>query len=56
MMSNFFKGKEKTQEVFFHIFNQLKLNNNNNFPRVSPLSLDGLEQRLISRFKSWTNS
>ena len=50
----FFKGKEKTQEVFFHIFNQLNLNNKqiNLSADNSPLSLDGLEQRLISRFKS----
>ena len=50
----FFKGKEKTQEVFFHIFNQLNLNNKQIILSAdkSPLSLDGLEQRLISRFKS----
>ena len=50
----FFKGKEKTQEVFFHIFNQLSLNNKQIILSAdkSPLSLDGLEQRLISRFKS----
>ena len=51
-MSNL--GKEKTQEVFFHIFNQLNLNNKQIILSAdkSPLSLDGLEQRLISRFKS----
>ena len=50
----FFKGKEKTQEVFFHIFNQLNLNNKQIILSAdnSPLNLDGLEQRLISRFKS----
>jgi len=50
----FFKGKEKTQEVFFHVFNQLSLKNKQIILSAdkSPLSLDGLEQRLISRFKS----
>ena len=50
----FFKGKEKTQEVFFHVFNQLNLNNKQIILSAdkSPLSLDGLEQRLVSRFKS----
>ena len=50
----FFKGKEKTQEVFFHVFNQLGLKNKQIILSAdkSPLSLDGLEQRLISRFKS----
>ncbi|RPG64654.1 MAG: chromosomal replication initiator protein DnaA [Flammeovirgaceae bacterium TMED290] len=50
----FFKGKEKTQEVFFHVFNQLSLKNKQIILSAdkSPLNLDGLEQRLISRFKS----
>lgn len=50
----FFKGKEKTQEVFFHIFNQLNLNNKQIILAAdkSPVELDGLEKRLISRFKS----
>jgi chromosomal replication initiator protein len=50
----FFKGKEKTQEVFFHIFNQLNLNNKQIILSAdkSPINMDGLEQRLISRFKS----
>ena len=52
-MSNFLRVRKKTQEVFFHIFNQLNLTtNNNSLCRQVSLSLDGLEQRLISRFKS----
>tara|TARA_B100000902_G_scaffold17937_1_gene21549 strand:- start:6016 stop:7347 length:1332 start_codon:yes stop_codon:yes gene_type:complete len=50
----FFKGKEKTQEVFFHIFNQLNLNNKQIILAAdkSPVELNGLTQRLVSRFKS----
>jgi|TARA_B110000438_G_scaffold302790_2_gene361696 chromosomal replication initiator protein len=50
----FFSGKPKTQEVFFHIFNQLNLNQKQIILSAdkSPLELDGLEERLISRFKS----
>jgi chromosomal replication initiator protein len=49
----FFAGKEKTQDVFFQIFNhlhqtgkQLVLTSDK-----SPIELVGLEQRLLSRFK-----
>ncbi len=50
----FFKGKEKTQEVFFHIFNQLNLNNKQIILAAdkSPVELEDLEKRLVSRFKS----
>ena len=50
----FFKGKVKTQEVFFHIFNQLNLNRKQIILAAdkSPVELDGLTNRLISRFKS----
>jgi len=50
----FFSGKTKTQEVFFHIFNQLNLNQKQIVISAdkSPLELDGLEERLVSRFKS----
>ena len=50
----FFKGKEKTQEVFFHIFNQLNLNGKQIILAAdkSPVELDGLTKRLVSRFKS----
>lgn len=50
----FFKGKEKTQEVFFHIFNQLNLNNKQIILAAdkSPVELSGLTKRLVSRFKS----
>ena len=50
----FFRGKAKTQEVFFHIFNQLNLNEKQIILSAdqSPVDLNGLEQRLISRFKS----
>jgi len=49
----FFAGKEKTQDIFFQIFNhlhqtgkQLVLTSDK-----SPIELIGLEQRLLSRFK-----
>ena len=50
----FFKEKEKTQEVFFHIFNQLNLNSKQIILAAdkSPVELNGLEKRLVSRFKS----
>lgn len=50
----FFKGKVKTQEVFFHIFNQLNLNRKQIILAAdkSPVELEGLTNRLISRFKS----
>jgi chromosomal replication initiator protein len=49
----FFAGKEKTQEVFFHIFNHLhqtgkQLVLTSDKP---PVELQGMEQRLLSRFK-----
>ena len=50
----FLSGKEKTQEVFFNIFNQLNLNKKQIILSAdkSPVELNGLEQRLVSRFKS----
>jgi len=50
----FFSGKTKTQEVFFHIFNQLNLNQKQIVLSAdkSPIKLSGLEERLVSRFKS----
>ncbi|MFN5182510.1 MAG: chromosomal replication initiator protein DnaA [Bacteroidota bacterium] len=49
----YFGGKEKTQDVFFHIFNhlhqtgkQLVLTSDR-----APVELQGIEQRLLSRFK-----
>src|SRR5436189_3461414 len=49
----FFTGKERTQDVFFHIFNhlhqtgkQLVLTSDK-----APVDLQGMEQRLLSRFK-----
>ena len=49
----FFYGKEKTQEIFFHIFNHLNLNKKQIIITSdrSPKNLDGLEKRLVSRFK-----
>ena len=49
----FFAGKEKTQDVFFHIFNHLhqtgkQLVLTSDKP---PVELQGMEQRLLSRFK-----
>jgi chromosomal replication initiator protein len=48
-----FAGKEKTQDIFFHIFNHLhqagkQLILTSDKP---PVELQGLEQRLLSRFK-----
>ena len=44
----FFKGKEKTQEVFFHIFNQLNLNGKQIILAAdkSPVELDGLTKEI----------
>jgi chromosomal replication initiator protein len=48
-----FAGKEKTQETFFQIFNHLHQSKKQLIltSDKSPVELDGLEQRLISRFK-----
>jgi len=49
----FFAGRDKTQEVFFHIFNHLH-QNRKQFILTSdrpPVELKGIEERLISRFK-----
>ena len=49
----FFAGKEKTQDVFFHIFNHLHQNNKQIILTCdkAPVDLQGMEQRLLSRFK-----
>ncbi|MFH0919703.1 MAG: chromosomal replication initiator protein DnaA, partial [Fibrobacterota bacterium] len=50
----FLSGKQATQEIFFHIFNEL-FHNNKQIVITSdkyPKELDGLEERLISRFQS----
>ncbi|HHB79285.1 MAG TPA: chromosomal replication initiator protein DnaA [Saprospiraceae bacterium] len=49
----FLERKQKTQEIFFHIFNQLHQNNKQVIMTSDrpPKDLDGLEDRLISRFK-----
>ena len=50
----FLFGKEKSSEMFFHIFNEI-INNNRQIVITSdkmPEELQGLEDRLISRFKS----
>jgi chromosomal replication initiator protein len=49
----FFTGKEKTQDVFFHIFNHLHQNNKQLILTCdkAPVDLQGMEQRLLSRFK-----
>ncbi|MEA3444788.1 MAG: chromosomal replication initiator protein DnaA, partial [Bacteroidota bacterium] len=46
-------GKEKTQETFFQIFNHLHQTKKQLIltSDKSPVDLDGIEQRLISRFK-----
>lgn len=50
----FFSGKEKTQENFFHIFNDLHVNKKAIILTSDrpPKDLKGLEGRLVSRFSS----
>jgi chromosomal replication initiator protein len=50
---HFFTGKEKTQDVFFHIFNHLHQTNKQLILTSDkpPIDLQGMEQRLLSRFK-----
>ncbi len=49
----FLANKQKTQEIFFHIFNQLHQNGKQIIITSDrpPKDLDGMEERLISRFK-----
>ncbi len=49
----FVAGKEKTQDVFFHIFNHLHQNNRQIILTSDkpPVELKGMEPRLLSRFK-----
>lgn len=49
----FVAGKEKTQDVFFHIFNHLHQNNKQLVLTSDkpPVELKGMEPRLLSRFK-----
>lgn len=49
----FFSGKEKTQDVFFHIFNHLHQNGKQIILTSDkpPVEMQSMEQRLLSRFK-----
>ena len=49
----FFSGKEKTQDVFFHIFNHLHQQGKQLILTSdrAPVDMQGMEQRLLSRFK-----
>jgi chromosomal replication initiator protein len=49
----FFSGKEKTQEIFFHIFNHLHQNGKQIIMTSDspPKELSGLQERLVSRMK-----
>ncbi len=49
----FLSGKEKTQDVFFHIFNHLHQNSKQLILTSDkpPVELKGMEPRLLSRFK-----
>lgn len=49
----FFSGKERTQEIFFHIFNHLHQNGKQIIMTSDkpPKELNGLEERLVSRMK-----
>jgi chromosomal replication initiator protein len=48
-----FAGKEKTQDIFFHIFNHLHQNGKQIIltSDKAPVEMQGMEQRLLSRFK-----
>ncbi|QQS59782.1 chromosomal replication initiator protein DnaA [Candidatus Peregrinibacteria bacterium] len=48
----FIRGKERTQEILFHIFNDLNLHNRQIVlsSDCAPSLLEGLEERLVSRF------
>jgi chromosomal replication initiator protein len=50
---HFLAGKEKTQDVFFHIFNHLHQTGKQIIltSDKAPVDLQGMEQRLLSRFK-----
>ena len=49
----FLSGKEKTQDVFFHIFNHLHQNGKQLILTSDkpPVDMIDMEQRLLSRFK-----
>jgi chromosomal replication initiator protein len=49
----FFSGKEKTQDIFFTIFNYLHQNGKQIIltSDKAPMEIQGIEQRLLSRFK-----
>lgn len=49
----FLAGKEKTQEIFFHIFNHLHQSGKQLIMTsdTAPQNIDGLQERLLSRFK-----
>lgn len=49
----FLAGKEKTQDVFFHVFNQLHQTGKQIVitSDKAPVEMQGMEQRLLSRFK-----
>ncbi len=49
----FFAGKEKTQDVFFHVFNHLHQTGKQLIltSDKAPVDIQGMEQRLLSRFK-----
>jgi chromosomal replication initiator protein len=49
----FFSGKERTQDVFFHVFNHLHQNGKQLVLTSDkpPVEMQGMEQRLLSRFK-----
>lgn len=49
----YFAGKEKTQDIFFHIFNHLHQNGKQLILTSDkpPVEMQGMEQRLLSRFK-----